>query len=241
MDEHTEDLALASSAAKGDPEAIRVLDGMLRECATWAARRVDRAAAFADDVAQVMRERLLVGDAPKLDEYAGRAPLRSWLSTIAMRVALDMRRNKADRPHEELASTDGPVLREPELDYLRERYREHFKAAVREALAAAPAKDRALLRLHLGERLGIDKLAALYDVGRSTAHRWLGEARDRLVEATRTALCARLDVTSSEYESLAALVRSDVAVSVVRLLEEAEAEAEGKSDREHGEPRGEVT
>jgi len=137
-----------------------------------------------------------------------------------MRAALDMVRNKSDRPHDTLHSSDGPVLQEPELDYLRQRYREHFEEALRAALASAAPRDRAILRLHLGERLSIDKLAALYDVGRSTAHRWLGEARERLMESTRAELCRRLDVTPSEYESLAALVRSEVAVSVVRLLEE---------------------
>ncbi len=67
--------------------------------------------------------------------------------------------------------------------------------------------------------MSIDALAGVYHVGRSTAARWLADARERLLAGTRDALCAELQIGRAEYESLAALMRSHVAVSVVRLLD----------------------
>jgi RNA polymerase sigma-70 factor (ECF subfamily) len=212
---------LAFACAERHAEALRALDPMLRAAVERAVARIDPSPSFADEVTQAMREKLILSRPPKIADYAGRATLRSWLATGAVRTALNLRRRKGDAPSARavLGSSDAPLQREPELEYLRERYKDQFANAVRDALAALPARERALLRLHLGERASVDKLAAIYHVGRSTAARWLAAARARLVEETRSRLCERLRLTDSEYRSLAALVRSDVEVSVVRLLE----------------------
>jgi RNA polymerase sigma-70 factor (ECF subfamily) len=219
---HAGDLYLACACALGDPAGVRAFDPILRETVARAVRRLDPSPSFADDVAQELREKLLVARPANIGKYAGRATLRSWLTTSAVRTALNLRRRKDDAAtaRQPLGSSAKGVYPDAELEVLRARYRERFEDAVRAALESLPERDRALLRMHLAEGAGVDALAAALGVGRSTAHRWLAAARARLAEETRARLCAGLRITPSEYESLAALVRSDVDVSVVRLLGE---------------------
>lgn len=217
--EHAAELYLACACAQGVPQALKALDELLVHETANVVRRVDRSPAFIEDVLQAVREKLLVSRPPKIGEYGGRASLRSWLATTAVRTALNMRRRKDDVAMTHLPSSIGEKLaHEPELELLRERYREPFEEAVRVSLASLTTKERALLRMHLGERMSVDRLAAAYGVGRSTTQRWLAAARERLLELTRERLREQLGLTSSELESLAALVRSDLDVSVVRLL-----------------------
>jgi RNA polymerase sigma-70 factor (ECF subfamily) len=106
----------------------------------------------------------------------------------------------------------------PELAYMKALYKERFEAATRDALGARPARDRTLLRLHLGERMTLEQLGAAYDVSHATARRWLIAARDALVTEVRRVLTERLGLSPSEYESVAAMVRSQIDVQVVELL-----------------------
>src|SRR5688572_31992928 len=89
---------LAWSAGRGDEAALRVFGPWLDTEATQAARRVDRNAAFVDEVRQALRIRLLVGEAGRvrIDDYMGRGPLRAWLGVAALRIALNLKR--AARP-----------------------------------------------------------------------------------------------------------------------------------------------
>jgi RNA polymerase sigma-70 factor (ECF subfamily) len=75
------------------------------------------------------------------------------------------------------------------------------------------------LRLAYANGFTVDRIGGLYGVSRATAARWVAAAREALHDGTRRELCARLRITTSEYRSLAALVRSDLEVSVVRLLD----------------------
>lgn len=216
------DFYLACACAHRVPGAAAVFQREYAEVIASAVRRVDASPAFIDEAGQVLCEKLLTapaGATPKIAEYAGRAALRSWLSVTGARTALNLRRNKADRGHDELASGVGAVTAAaPELDYLKRRYKPAFEAALRVALENLEAKDRTLLRLHLGDGLSIDRIGTLYRVGRSTAARWLARARMALLDETRQELVRTLHITPSEFESIAALVRSDLDVSVVRLL-----------------------
>ena len=220
------DLYLACACAHGVPGAAALFQREYADVVARAVRRVDSSPTFVDEAGQVVCEKLLTappGTVPKIAEYAGRAALRSWLSVTGTRTALNLRRNKDDRGHDELVSGVGAVTAgAPELDYLKRRYKPAFEAALRVALEKLDPKDRALLRLHLGDGLSIDRLGALYRVGRSTAARWLARARAALLDETRRELVRTLHITSSEFASIAALVRSDLDVSVVRLLETSE-------------------
>src|SRR5262249_28596771 len=74
---HAADLYLACACAEGDRAALEALEqGPLAVCAA-AAARVDRSPAFADEVTQTLRQRLLSPEdgRPRILEYEGRAPL----------------------------------------------------------------------------------------------------------------------------------------------------------------------
>src|SRR5262249_41097880 len=152
---------------------------------------------------------------------AGRAALGSWLKTAAVRTALNLRRAKGDQAHDEVPSQLlGPT--EPELDLVRARYRTDFEDALREALKSLPERDRAMLHGSVGGGKSIDELGALYGVSRAPAARWLAAAREALAVETRRRLATRLRLTPTELDSVAAVVRSQIDVSIVRLLGEKE-------------------
>lgn len=216
----TDELWLALACLGGDPAALRAFeDAFLRDVGAFVAG-VDRAPAFVDEVRQVLREKLFTGPAPKIGEYTGRGALGGWVRVAALRVALNLKRGDARGPAAEGAVVDDAIAADlgPELAYLRAHYKDAFTAALRAALEALPDRDRALLRLYHVESLPLDAIAALYRVHLSTVSRWLSRAREGIAEATTRHLCARLGVGASQAESIAALVLSQVDLSLTRLL-----------------------
>ena len=213
------DLALAFAASRRIPAAHRRLDALLTASVARAVASIDSTPAFADVVAQELRARLLLGDQPKIIQYAGRGPLGGWLRTAATRTALNLRRGRV-QAHEPLGSGVRAAGHRLELDLLRTRHRHDFEQALRTALGRLSARERTILSLNVGEGMSSDRIAALYRVGRSTAKRWLVAARAVLADETKRELRARLQLSSAEYESIAAGVRSAVDVSVVRILGE---------------------
>jgi RNA polymerase sigma-70 factor (ECF subfamily) len=222
---HAADVYLACACAAGAPAAVATFDRRFSRILARAVGRVDPAPAFVEDALQTILEHLLVsppGAPPRIAEYAGRAPLRAWLAAVAVRTALNLRRRRADQPHDAL-DEDGPGVAagaDPELGYMKAVYKDAFEAAVRAALARISPEERALLRLHLTEGMSIDRLAERYAIGRSTAARRLASARAALREHTRAELEARLGLTRSGMDSIAALVRSQLEVSASGLLAE---------------------
>jgi RNA polymerase sigma-70 factor (ECF subfamily) len=217
---HAADLYLACACAHAVPGAVAALERTFRDDVARAVRRVDPSPAFADDVAQVLRAKLLVGDAPKITEYAGRSSLRAWLSTAAARAALTLRRNAGARRHEAFDSSIRLVADggDGELAYLKRRYGAEFDAALRLALGRIDANHRALLRLHFVERLSLERVAAVYYVSRATIARRIAAARRALLDDMDSELRAKLRLSDSELESLRAFVVSAMDVSVTRLL-----------------------
>jgi RNA polymerase sigma-70 factor (ECF subfamily) len=217
---HAADLYLACACAHDVAGAHRAFDGCYAEAIARAVARKNPSAAFVDEATQRLREHLFVSShgLPKIADYGGRAALRTWLTIAASREALMLlrgegRRRETTEADEALAADYGP-----ELDVLKRRYAGDFAAALEEAFARLSDKERTILQFHVVDRLGIDGLAELYKVGRSTAARWLASARTTLVDETRGQLRRKLDLTDSEYDSLAVLVRSQLDVSVARLL-----------------------
>lgn len=217
--EHAADLFVAWAAARGDGAALRHLDRLLAPEADAAARRVDRAPAFVDEVRQAVRVRLLVAEAGRvrLDDYAGRGPLRGWLAVAALRVALNLRR--AVRP-------GGPDLladlvsgeADPELRHLKTLYRAEFRDALEAALRALPERQRALLRLSYVEGLKATQLAKLYGVHETTAARWLARAAEQVADDARRRLMTRLALSASSLDSVARMVLSNLDLSISRVL-----------------------
>jgi RNA polymerase sigma-70 factor, ECF subfamily len=124
-------------------------------------------------------------------------------------------RRRAARDHRE--EQPGPAT-DPEIDLLKARYADDVKAALESTLADLPRDARNILRMHYLDELSIDQNASLHDVHRSTAARWIAEARRSILLETKRRLRARLRLTTSEASSLFALGRSELHVSLRALL-----------------------
>jgi RNA polymerase sigma-70 factor (ECF subfamily) len=109
---------------------------------------------------------------------------------------------------------------DPELRYLKERYRDDFKAAVTVAMARLAPRDRTVLRLHAVGGLTQAKIAAMFGVDESTISRWVQRAKDAVLFDTQRELGARLGIRIAEVPSLVRLVSSQVDLSLARLLDD---------------------
>ena len=109
-------------------------------------------------------------------------------------------------------------IAEPELAILRTRHKAHVERALRAALQGLSTKHRTLLRLSVRDGVSIDRLAGIYGIGRSTAARWVDAARGALLEGTRDELRKLVPLTETEMDDLTAAVRSELQVSILRLL-----------------------
>jgi len=66
--------------------------------------------------------------------------------------------------------------------------------------------------------MSLDAIARTYRVHRATVARWLAAIREDLDTAVRVRLWDELGVSTTEFQSLWNAVRSDVEVSISRLL-----------------------
>ncbi|MBI5542269.1 MAG: sigma-70 family RNA polymerase sigma factor [Deltaproteobacteria bacterium] len=216
-----EDLVLAAACLEGDPAAMAHLDRLIRSVSRRALARVGIAADL-DEVCQQVRSKLLLGQRgpPKLGEYSGHGPLSRWLQTVVLRQALNERRHeaRAEGAATRCLAADLQPLADPEIDFLRRRYREDFDGAFAGALAGLSDRERSLLRLHLIDGLSYSQLAVPYQVERSTICRWLRTTREKLVEQTRARLAERLALSDSELDSLMRLLCNEIDVSIGGLL-----------------------
>jgi len=222
------ELALASACAHGDPIALRHFETTYFGIIDAALAPMKLPAGVADEVRQLVRTKLLVGDGdalPKIRDYAGRGQLGGLVRVIAVRTALTLVKHQHNQvPIDDIESQS--VAEEilatsvaPELQLVKQRYRGEFKDAFERAIGELSARDRTLLKLHLLERSTIDEIGALYKVHRATAARWLEAIRDRLGDRTRELLGEKLDLGSTELDSVVRVVQSQISLSIDRLLD----------------------
>lgn len=200
---HVGDLWLATAASLGDAQAIAALE----ETVMRPVLERMRGREHADDVAQLLRAQLLVGESPRILGYAGRAPLERWLGVALSRMLEHARR---DASKHGVLDDDGELAAATDLEHtlLRAEARAALAEALRTAVGELDAEDRALLRLHVSDQLGIDELARLYGVHRATAARRVERARRELGRLTRRSLATQLALPPWEVESLVRIVRS---------------------------------
>lgn len=218
------DLVLAFACSRGDARAITAFHRTYSGVISRVLSRRGADAGQAEDALQAVHERLLVGSpdaAPKISEYRGLGPLRSWVSTTAATTLLMLRRaveRRREQSADERAGISLIAEADPELGYLKERYKAQVHDAIVVALGTLGDRERTLLRLHLGQQMSIDQLGALYRVNRATAARWLASARKLILERARAELQSRLNLSESECNSIVALVRSQLDVSILQHL-----------------------
>jgi len=214
------DLWLARACADGDRDAIDALEARYFGEVDAAAARLRAGTEAAVEVKQLLRRILFVGDKAAIGGFAGRGDLRGWIRITAMRelqrlLAKERREVKIDDPS--FLDALSPA-HDPELGYLRDRYKAEVSEAVAAALKAAPPRDRALLRYAILDGLGIDELGKLYRVHRATAARWLAKARAGVLERTKEEMTRRFGVGVLDVDSILRLVQSRLEISMERAL-----------------------
>lgn len=219
---HTGDLYLACAAGTGVANASQLFVHEFLAPIGAAVMSIHNDPAFVDDVRQALHERLLlaVDGPPRILQYAGRASLASWVGVAAQRLALGLLRSEGAyaRASDRAADEPLPVVLDPELAYLKERYRPAFKEALSAAIARLPQRQRMVIRLHTVSGLKMQRIAEMLDVDESTVSRWIQGARAQILGDTERELGVRLGVRVTEVPSVARLVTSQLDVSLARLL-----------------------
>jgi RNA polymerase sigma-70 factor (ECF subfamily) len=138
----------------------------------------------------------------------------------AIRAAKDLRRDEATRAA--VAEEGGPPAAipsvDPELAAIQRRHGDDFNRALHGAFASLTAEERTVLRLYFVDGLNIDRIGGALGLSRATVGRRMITARTRLHEETLRLLGESLRVTPQELESLLAVVRSKLEVSLGALL-----------------------
>jgi RNA polymerase sigma-70 factor (ECF subfamily) len=220
---HTDDLYLATACAAGIAPALAAFERHHVSTIGSTVGRFNPSPDFLAEVAQRLRMRLLIGDSggqPRIASYAGRGPLRSWVHICAARLAIALARRTVWRSSECPAELDVRLIDsgDPELDCIRERYREDFQQAFRQGLNTLTPRQRNALRLRYLDGLNIDGIGEVYRVHRTTAARWIAEAKQRIADTTRCALAQRLRLSASRIDSLVRLLQSNLELSASLLV-----------------------
>ena len=214
------DLCVALACARGDDAALRAFEARYFPAIAPALTRVSTDAAFVDEVTQIVRDKLFIGAPPRIVELAGHGDLGGLVRVIALRSALNLKRDAG-----RVTLTDDATLldalvpvSDPRLHAVRRQQQALVKAALEAALASLDARDRNLLRMSLVHAVGIDEIGRVYQVHRATAARWLERIRDQLRKATIAGLRGQLGLDRDEVESLIGAAESGLEISFHRLL-----------------------
>jgi RNA polymerase sigma-70 factor (ECF subfamily) len=216
---HAADLYLAQACVTGDPAALAAFDVTCRDVVHGSLRAMGLADDVIADVAQDVRAKLLVGPAPRIATYSGRASLRTWTRTVATRAAVSrLRKKQAVHVDDEVLAGLPAIDDGPDAQHFRAKYKDELKAAFEEAMSSLTAQQRNVLRHHFVDALTIDEIGALYGAHRTTAFRWLETARDVLAKRTQNGFQRRIKATPSEMRSIVRLLESNVELSLQRVL-----------------------
>lgn len=220
---HLADLWLACACVRAVPGAAAAFEARHLGDVERGVAVAGLASPVVDDLRQEVLKRLLVshgGEPPRLSAYAGHGPLGRWVSVVARRHALDARRRRDD-PSAASQSDDvalAAAYGDPELALMTTGQRDAFREALRRAAASLTAKERNLLRYHYVHQLGLDEIAGIHRVSRSTAGRRLSRARTQLVQLARETLCELLGLQGADLDRELANMRSAIDVTLRRVL-----------------------
>jgi len=128
----------------------------------------------------------------------------------------------AERAVDRAAAEAGLLAADPELAFIKGKLRHHFQDALTRALAALDDRERMIYRMHLCDGLSLEAIGKVYGVNHSTVSRWLSKARDQVIREAQRVLREEIRLTPAEFESVAALVISQLDISVSRLLRRAD-------------------
>ncbi len=217
------DLYIACACAQGFKVAIEAFETRYFREIGFALNRAYYPNVLADDLRQVLREKLFVARAdrrPQIAEYAGRGSLLGWFRVVVARTLI----NAAMRGPKLLQRDDFGLLELPysaegvEMAHLRRLYSHELSEAFPQAMATLSLRERTLLRQHYLDDVTLDQLSALHGVHRATTKRQLAKARERLLLSLREILQGRLKLSPSEFDSIIRIVRSKFELTLRDLL-----------------------
>jgi RNA polymerase sigma-70 factor (ECF subfamily) len=214
------DLELAAACVAGDPSAIAALDAALPALVRPVVARVGVTEADTDEVLQRVRIALLApgaGGTIGLSGYSGRGELKAYIRAVAVKQALK-KRQREDRGSDPIDDLLAGGDDSPELQVIKARCRGEIRAAFGAALATLGDRERTLLRQHYLDGLSVDVLGRLHRVHWATAARWITSARADLLRGMRRHFQTTLGMDRRDLDSVIGLVRSQIDLSMSRLL-----------------------
>ena len=218
---HLDDFTLAYACGRGQERAVVHL---LREYGALMRReaaKVQSSPTFVADAEARLHERLLSprdDKPPRIAGYHGRGALKDWVRVAAARNALNMARDDAADWRHRTSTTAEAVAIAPEQHFLEDRYREDVNDAIRFAFGSLEPQTRNILRMHYVDGLGLGELGALYGVHKSTMSRRIAKARDKVLHRTCERLSEQLSAPSADVASLIELLRSQIDITLSRVL-----------------------
>jgi RNA polymerase sigma-70 factor, ECF subfamily len=222
------DLFLACACCAGLPKALDAFERVFMSRMDAHLRGLRPKPELVTETKQELRTKLFVGVSggpPKILQYAGEGALSGWVRIAAVRTALNlMNASNAGQPSPDEADEVARAIvpsRDPELELIRETYKEAFVVAFREAIAALSRRDRALLRFTFVEHLTPARIGAMYDVHRTTAMRWIDAAQAQVLAETRSRMMKRLQLSPSECDGVLAVVKSRMEITITSLFQSA--------------------
>jgi RNA polymerase sigma-70 factor (ECF subfamily) len=214
---NVEELQLAIACAARNGEALEIFESRYAPDLRATVERLGFDATSVDEAEQNVRAMLFVaaeGERPGILGFGGHGQLRGWLRAVASRAALRLTRGRRPAvPFDEavhVVAGEGDI----ELEYLKKTYGQAFESAFHDAFAAMPVSDRLLLKQRFRLGLTVVHLGELHAVHASTVSRWVTDARERLVAATRKTMMDRLGLPPDEMSSVLRLIQSEIDVSL---------------------------
>ena len=216
------ELCLAVACARGDAAALHQFRARYFDTISGRLRRMGVDDALREDIWQTLCERLMVatgGEPARITRYAGTGELSGLVRVSATRVALNwLEQQKRRRSADDWVDVLPDTRSDPELHLAKHQLRTELKEELARALGVLAARDRAVLRLHLVERVSIDKVAAIFVVHRATAARWIAHAKQALALLVRDRMLARWRLAAGSLLDFESLIDSQLDLSIERLL-----------------------
>lgn len=174
-----------------------------------------------DDALQNLRQKLLLGDSPRLETYQSTGHLRAWLQVVGVRVCQDLARQRGARWARESALKDDWPASTGALDARveREELDGLFVEALREVIRSLPPRERYALRMHVLAGWNVTQIGEALGIHRASAARWIVAAKDKINASVRALLAERLELDKDELNRVLDLFSTQLNVRLTRLFE----------------------
>jgi RNA polymerase sigma-70 factor, ECF subfamily len=215
------DLYLACACIERARGAAARFEALFAKVIRRAVSRVVAARDDRDEAEQRVRQHLLVGTGgagPALAKYPGHVPLAKWISVVAIRLAISLRRSEsAERRLREKAGAEALGV-SPEHMFMKAEIRRVFEPAVEEALGRLADRDRLILRLFLVGGMTLHAIGNSLGISHQAISKRLAKTRETLLEDIRQTVAAKLDLPKDELSSVLRFVASQLDVNISRVL-----------------------